>query len=319
MLNVIGALGVGFVLGRRGWLGKAAAWAGPAGTAGVALLLFLMGAKIGSDAELRQGLATLGLEAAVYAVAAVAGSLAAVKVLERALLVFPAARGERAPTRAGGRVVPADPLPPVPEGEKRDKGMICLVTATLALGLAGGYLGLMPAGYARQADALIAGALALLVFAVGVDLGQKQDTLQEFATLGLRALLVPAGVAVGSMVGTMLAGLLLGLKWNEGAAIGAGFGWYSLSGVLISQLHSVRLGTLAFLSNVLRESLSIVILPWVYRYLGTLAAVAPGGATTMDVTLPVIVKVAGEEAGLVAFASGFILTLLAPILVPLLV
>lgn len=106
MLNVIGALGVGFVLGRRGWLGKAAAWAGPAGTAGVALLLFLMGAKIGSDAELRQGLATLGLEAAVYAVAAVAGSLAAVKVLERALLVFPAARGSAHPPGPAAELFP---------------------------------------------------------------------------------------------------------------------------------------------------------------------------------------------------------------------
>jgi uncharacterized membrane protein YbjE (DUF340 family) len=38
----------------------------------------------------------------------------------------------------------------------------------------------------------------------------------------------------------------------------------------------------------------------------------------MDVSLPVIVEVAGEEVGLVAFASGLVLTLMVPILVPLL-
>lgn len=85
MLTIIGALALGFALGQRGWLGKAGAWAGPASTAGVALLLFLIGAKIGSDPEITQALGTLGLEAALYAMAAVAGSLLAVKVLERFL------------------------------------------------------------------------------------------------------------------------------------------------------------------------------------------------------------------------------------------
>jgi len=93
LLSIIGALALGFVLGQRGWLGKAGAWAGPASTAGVALLLFLIGAKIGSDAEIIQTLGTLGLEAALYAVAAVTGSLLAVKILER-LLVDRLEKGE---------------------------------------------------------------------------------------------------------------------------------------------------------------------------------------------------------------------------------
>ncbi|MDK2784767.1 MAG: hypothetical protein PWQ41_1118 [Bacillota bacterium] len=197
--------------------------------------------------------------------------------------------------------------------------MIILILFPLALGLLAGYLGLTPAGYALKADGLISGVLLLVVFAVGVDMGRRQEALRELALLGPRALLVPVGVALGSVAGAALVGLALGLKWNEGAAIGAGFGWYSLSGVLITKLHSVRLGTLTFLSNVLREALSMVILPWVHKYLGKLAAIAPGGATTMDVTLPLIAKVAGKEVVLVAFASGFILSLLVPVLVPLLI
>lgn len=317
MLNVIAALGIGVVLGQRGWLGRAAVWAGPAGTAGVALLLFLLGAKIGSDAEIVRGLATLGLEAALYAGSAVAGSLAAVKGLERVLLGARARRVQ--PAAAGGSGLDAVPVAagPAPTAE-RGKGVIALILGTLGVGLVLGYLGLMPEGYGRHADELITWAVNLLLLAVGVDLGRQQGTWRELALLGPGAFLVPLGVTVGSLAGAALAGLALGLSWNEGAAVGAGFGWYSLSGVLITQLHSVRLGTVAFLSNVLRESLSIIILPWVYRYLGTLAAIAPGGATTMDVTLPVIVKVAGQEAGPVAFASGFILTLLVPLLVPLL-
>ncbi|MDI3538804.1 MAG: hypothetical protein PWP12_684 [Bacillota bacterium] len=197
--------------------------------------------------------------------------------------------------------------------------MIGLILLPLALGLMAGYLGLIPDGYSLRAEELISGVLLFVVFAVGVDLGRRKEAMRELVLLGPRAFLVPLSVAIGSVAGTALAGLALGLRWNEGAAIGAGFGWYSLSGVLITELHSVRLGTLAFLSNVFREALSIVVLPWVYRYLGKLAAVAPGGATTMDVTLPIVAKVAGKEVVLVAFASGFVLTLLVPVLVPLLI
>lgn len=197
--------------------------------------------------------------------------------------------------------------------------MIALILLPLGFGLLAGYLGFMPAGYSLQAEEFISWVLLFVVFAVGADLGQRKEAMRKLALLGPRALLLPLSIAFGSMAGTALVGLVLGLKWNEGAAIGAGFGWYSLSGVLISKLHSVRLGTLAFLSNVFREALSIIILPWVYRYLGKLATIAPGWATTMDVTLPVIAKVAGKDVVLVAFASGFILTLLVPVLVPLLI
>ena len=43
--------------------------------------------------------------------------------------------------------------------------------------------------------------------------------------------------------------------------MGAGLGWYSLSGALLTRLHSPELGALAFLSNVLREILAILLMP----------------------------------------------------------
>ncbi|MGI6604864.1 MAG: lysine exporter LysO family protein [bacterium] len=195
---------------------------------------------------------------------------------------------------------------------------MALILIPLFLGLGAGYVGLIPNVLLAKVDTYITWALLLLLFAVGADMGLKKEALREFIQLGPRVLLVPAGVVMGSLAATAVLAVFLGLKWNEGAAIGAGFGWYSLTGVLLTELHSVRLGTLAFLTNVMRESLTIVILPWVQRYLGPLAAIAPGGATTMDVTLPVVIKVAGEEYGLVAFANGFLLSLSVPFLVQVL-
>jgi uncharacterized membrane protein YbjE (DUF340 family) len=79
----------------------------------------------------------------------------------------------------------------------------------------------------------------------------------------------------------------------------------------------VEVGALALFANILRELLTIVGLPFVVRYAGRLAAIAPGGATAMDVTLPFIVRYAGDEVGLMAFTSGAVLSALVPILVPI--
>jgi uncharacterized membrane protein YbjE (DUF340 family) len=51
-------------------------------TAGVMLLLFLMGGQIGSDEEILAGLGQIGVQAVLFALAAIIGSVLAVKALE---------------------------------------------------------------------------------------------------------------------------------------------------------------------------------------------------------------------------------------------
>jgi len=160
-------------------------------------------------------------------------------------------------------------------------------------------------------------ALDFTLFCVGLDLGLNQDVWRSIFRLGWRVFVAPVGVALGSVVAGMLVGKALGWTWQEGGAVGAGFGWYSLSGVLISQMHSIGLGTVAFLSNVLRELLSVALVPWLARRAGVLTLVAPGGATTMDTTLPLIAAVGPPGAALVALTNGISLSALVPVLIPL--
>ncbi len=87
-------------------------------------------------------------------------------------------------------------------------------------------------------------------------------------------------------------------------AIGAGFGWYSLSSAILAPISGGEIGIMALLTNIFREMLSIMLLPLVVHYLGKTAAVAPGGATTMDTTLPFVVKYAGSEMSILSFVSG---------------
>ncbi|MBS3786966.1 LysO family transporter, partial [Candidatus Bipolaricaulota bacterium] len=55
------------------------------------------------------------------------------------------------------------------------------------------------------------------------------------------------------------------------------------------------------------------------KFLGKIVSIAPGGATTMDVTLPLLKEIGGEEIILPAFFSGAVLSSLVPLLVPLLI
>ncbi len=195
--------------------------------------------------------------------------------------------------------------------------MIWQILLALAIGVIIGVSGLAPDALSANLDTLLTAVLCLLLFVIGIDLSQNSNLVAEIKRMGLRLLLVPLLIAAGSIAGALVISLLIGLTPQYGMAIGAGFGWYSLSSVLLAPINLGEIGIMALLANVLREMLSIVMLPFVVRYLGKTAAVAPGGATTMDTTLPFVVKYAGSEMGILSLVSGVILSLLVVFLVPL--
>ena len=78
------------------------------------------------------------------------------------------------------------------------------------------------------------------------------------------------------------------------------------------------LGVIALLSNIFREVLTILLVPLLARFFGKLAPIASGGATCMDTTLPVIHRHLGPRYAVLAAISGIVLTMLVPVLVPLL-
>jgi uncharacterized membrane protein YbjE (DUF340 family) len=194
--------------------------------------------------------------------------------------------------------------------------IILLILLALVIGIAAGVLNLAPAVISSSMDMLILVMLCLLLFVIGLDMSQNNGALRQVRRIGWKMLLLPVFIAVGSVLGALVAGILLSMDPAHAMAIGAGFGWYSLSGVMLTGLVGAQIGTMALLSNVFRELLAIMIMPLVVRYFGKLAAVAPGGATSMDTTLPIVVKYAGSEMSVIAFVSGFTLSVLVIMLVP---
>jgi len=160
-------------------------------------------------------------------------------------------------------------------------------------------------------------ALYALLFLVGADIGGNPNAWKTLKKASLAVILVPLSIAVGSLVGAGLFSLLLPrISVKDAAAIGAGFGYYSLSSIIITQIKGSTLGVIALLANLSREIITLIFAPLFVRLFGKLAPIASGGATAMDTTLPMTARFSGKEYAIIAFFSGIVLTVLVPILVP---
>lgn len=195
--------------------------------------------------------------------------------------------------------------------------MSWIIFLSVGIGILSGMI-IIPPSINQHSGVLINIGLCFLFFWVGLDIGKSRENVAKLRGYGWRIVLVPAGVVIGSISATMIAGLMMGYTAGEAGAVGAGFGWYSLSGVLISDLHSVKLGTIAFITNVSRELIALVIIPFVAKKVGFIESIAPAGATAMDTTLPVISRSTSPEISIIAFLTGVVLTAVVPVLVPLL-
>jgi uncharacterized membrane protein YbjE (DUF340 family) len=71
------------------------------------------------------------------------------------------------------------------------------------------------------------------------------------------------------------------------------------------------------LANILREIITLLFAPVMVKYFGKLAPIAAGGATTMDTTLPIIIRTSGKEFSVVSIYHGFVMDLSVPFLVTL--
>lgn len=159
-------------------------------------------------------------------------------------------------------------------------------------------------------------ALCALMFSVGISIGNDPQTLRNFRSLNPRLVLLPVATILGTLSAAALVNLILPHRSaSECMAIGSGMGYYSLSSIFITQYKGPELGTLALLSNILREIMTLLCAPLLVRWFGNLAPISAGGATTMDTTLPIITRTAGQQFVIVSIFHGFITDFSVPFLV----
>ena len=157
--------------------------------------------------------------------------------------------------------------------------------------------------------------LLIFIFLIGIELAFTQF---DRSWLSWKVLLVPAAAFVGSCLAAIVNYLILSnhFNLNEIMALAQGYGWYSMSGILFTELHSARLGGIALLTDLFREIFAILLmycLGWRFPR----SAISSAGATSMDVTLAMVKQSCGTHYVPHAMMSGLILSLLAPLLISL--
>lgn len=166
------------------------------------------------------------------------------------------------------------------------------------------------------AERLATWVLYALLALIGCQLRNSGMPLRQIL-LNRHGLAIALTVVASSLLAGLLAAPLLALDWNEGLAMASGFGWYSLSGILIGDQLGPVLGGAAFFNDLARELLAFLLIPLAIRR-ATPLAIGYGGATAMDFTLPAIQQYGGVACVPIAVVSGFLLSLLSPPLILLL-
>ena len=263
-------------------------------------LLFLLGVEVGSDPAVVGSLATLGGAALAIFALSVAGSIFAAWLLWR---------------RIRGRAVPADDGEAAADVPVSAWAALCGSLVIVAFFVAGCVVGLF-APFDLAGSRVSAYVLYALMFCVGITLGNDRTLAGRVRRLDPRLALLPVATAVGTLAGAALAAPLLA-EWSltDSLAVGAGFGYYSLSSIFIADFRGPELATIALLCNVMREIFTLLDAPLVARWCGPLAAVSIGGATTFDTTLPIITQAAGRPYAVVSVFHGCVLDFSVPFLV----
>lgn len=269
----------------------------------VRIMLFLLGLSLGLDDELIGQMKSLGLYAAVISSFSVAGCFVAARILGR--FAFPEYAAGKDSAEGGRFAANASSF---------------IALGFFMVGVILGCLRVLPQGVAAAEAAVW--VLYLLLVLAGMTVGFDLKALGIVRDMKGRILLIPLGVVAGTLCGSALAWLVLssfsGLSLPESLAVGAGFGYYSLATVIMTRLGDPALGSVALLSNMIHEALALLLPPFLVRFSGRLGPVLAGGAAAMDTCLPVIAQVSGERCAILALFSGMCLTLLVPVVVPLL-
>ncbi len=285
------------------------------------ILLFLMGLRLMADPQVAKNLPTLGAQALVYAALTVIFSILATAPLGISSLNL---------ANPVSQLTPESERPEASQQDltldTRDRvhplGKIGRLLLTplklLAVVVAGALMSvLLPIAKTLPIAILTDICLKIMLVTVGVGLGFT-PLAKLTGSFSKRTLLLPVITMIASLAAGALASLFLVPQVGRSMAVTAGFGWYSLSGILIADMGNAQLGALAFLSNLFRESLALLSIPVLQHWHKSGSAIAAAGATSMDVSLPVLNLYGAAPLIPLAVYHGFFLSLAVPILVPVL-
>lgn len=189
-----------------------------------------------------------------------------------------------------------------------------IVLLYFSLGVAAGRLDLLPVDWFGLVHEASNVAVYAMLAAVGLTLGFDVRAWRILRDLKGWVLLVPLVIVAGTFCGGLAAWAALDMSFRDVMAVSAGFGYYSLSSMLINQLADVSLGSMALVANMVRELVTLLFAPLFARAFGGLGPLAAAGAAS-DTCLPAIIRTSGERNTILGIFSGMVLTVAVPLFV----
>lgn len=260
----------------------------------VYVILFLMGVSLAFLDNLASNLLDIFHYSAVSVIVILLCNAAALLWLERSLPWRHNHRQEKLPSRLAMAL---------------ESLKLCFVV------VAGFLLGLTGWAFLRHATEASEYTLIFLLLLVGVQLRNSGMTLKQIV-LNRRGMIIAVVIVLSSLAAGIINAFILDLPIKTGLAMASGFGWYSLSGILMTESYGPVIGSATFFNDLIRELLAIVLIPGLMAKSRS-TALGLCGATSMDFTLPVLQRSGGVEIVPAAIVHGFILSLLTPLLMAL--
>lgn len=298
-------LTVGIIIGRIHSKEKFLAICDKASTIALILLMIAIGLGIGIDDEIVSQFPRIGLNCVIISSCAIAASILFATICERTILNLSSCRLEM-----------SDEYAPDMGNTEGTSNLVWIMPLSIILGLIAGML-VKNCISVDLVDNVFTGALIILYVCVGIGQGANKKLLTYLKALGIKVLLLPLSVFLGSIIGGLVASCICSAPMNISIISASGMSFYSITGAYMTQTYGVAMGTYGFIVNVLREFITIVTMPALIK-IGKAAPIAGGAAGDMDTMLAPVTKFVGIELGMVTLLTGTILTFIVPLILPVL-
>ncbi len=187
------------------------------------------------------------------------------------------------------------------------------IIISVALGILMGYF-FIPESFVVISETILVIGLSIMLLLVGIELGIEGTVVPNFKKVGIRVLVFPFVIIIGTLIGVAISSLFISITLKESLMVASGFGWYTMAPIMIASV-SEELGAISFMHNVIREVLGIILVPIVAKKIGHVETTALPGAAAMDVALPIIEKSTSPNIAVYSFVVGVVLSTAVPILV----
>ncbi len=298
-------LGIGAAISWRGLPGAVLKGFDTLINIALVILMLVIGLNIGTSPQVMGHLGRIGFNCAMLSLFAILASAFLVALCEKTVLPLEETRKQFA---SNGSTEDT-------QQESHFSPLIIIMPTSIIIGILAGCF-ILPGISHSVLEWTLTVSLVLLYIGVGVSLGENKHVFQYIRKLGLRLLILPAAIFLGSILGGLIIGIVLRIPLNYAVISTSGMGYYSLTGATMTDYFGIEAGIYGFVVNVIRDVFSIILMPLLVR-ISKGSPIAAGAAGCMDTMLVPVTKAVGTELGIVALISGTILTFVVPVWLPI--